>query len=128
MAHILRTETALWDFIRPKLLGRNWRRLENTAGHGEADAFGFFSGETHWLELKIGKPNLRKLRGNQYNFVIECIRAQIPVWLCFAHRGKPCWYAGLDLDHMVRPPFYGDGFRRAMPGRRTPVAPDRPSS
>jgi hypothetical protein len=104
--HILRTEAALWEHIRPSLLGRHWRRLENTAAHGEADAYGLFAGQTHWLELKIGKPGWNALRSSQQDFIIECARATVPAWCCFAWKGRVLFFRYYDFEAAVTPPFY----------------------
>lgn len=112
--HILRTEKSLWEHIKPDLAGRRWRRLENAAGSGAGDAFGFFRGQTQWIELKVGLPALNKLRPTQHDFALDCVASGIPVWLCFAHRGKVLWFEGVDFTQPTIPPFYHVGLRRRL--------------
>ena len=100
-------EQRLWDRISPSLIGRRWTRLESrgtTSGVG--DAFGFFRKETHWIELKVGRPSMTALRSSQHDFIIDCVASNIPVWCCFEHNGRLFWYQGLPVGDPITPPFY----------------------
>jgi hypothetical protein len=104
---IFRTETALWDYLSDRLLGRRWTRLESRGTtRGPGDAFGFFRGETVWLELKVGSPRYKALRPSQQDFANDCLKSGIPIWCCFAHRGRLVWISNLNFDAPERPKFY----------------------
>ena len=98
------TEDELWAYIRPWLVGK-WERVEVVYPVGFPDAFGFFQGQTHFIELKIGKPSLAKLRPKQHEFAADATARGVPVWLCFGYRGSPHYYDGLQTLRESIPPF-----------------------
>ncbi len=101
-----RTEALMWAHLKTRLTGR-WWRVEAVTPVGFLDVFGFYRGETHIIELKIGKPGIDKLRAAQYDMIVEALRQGGPVWCCFAHRGIIKWYRGLPFgDPCEPPPFY----------------------
>ena len=99
-------EKALWEYIRPRLRGRMWSRVETICPDGMFDAHGFFGQSQIWLELKVGKPSIKALRPSQLEFLIELVRHDQPAWTCFGYRGEVLFFAGLDFDAAVVPPFY----------------------
>lgn len=107
MKRTRKNETTLWKHIRPNLLGRRWTRLESrgtTSGPG--DAFGFYGGQTQWVELKCGLPKIESLRPSQYEFILECLKSKVPVWCCFSHLGRVVWFSGLPTGEPQTPPFF----------------------
>lgn len=99
-------EKALWEYIRPRLRGRMWSRVETICPDGMFDAHAFFGQSQIWLELKVGKPSIKALRPSQLEFLIELVRHGQPAWTCFGYRGDVLFFAGLDFDTAVVPPFY----------------------
>lgn len=105
-----RTETALWDDIRPHLRGR-WYRTEFQYPAGLFDSFGLLRGHTIYLEHKIGrpfngKPSIRHLRPAQHDFMLALMDHGGQGWVVFADQGLVKWYRGLDLGSPVaRPDF-----------------------
>ena len=118
---VFRSEDQLWEYIRPGLLGRQWRRLESRTSPGLLDAVGLWHNSTVWLELKIGKPSLDKLESSQWDFLIDCERACIPAYCCFGWRGQPRFYAYTRFDSEILPGFYRPG--RPVVIRRRIVRP-----
>ena len=99
-------EKALWEYIRPRLRGRMWSRVETICPDGMFDAHAFFGQSQIWLELKVGKPSIKALRPSQLEFLYELVRHDQPAWTCFGYRGDVLFFAGLDFDAAVVPPFY----------------------
>lgn len=99
-------EKALWEYIRPRLRGRMWSRVETICPDGMFDAHAFFGQSQIWLELKVGKPSIKALRPSQLEFLYELVRHDQPAWTCFGYRGDVLFFAGLDFDTAVVPPFY----------------------
>ena len=115
----MRTEKHLWKYMRPRLLGRGWRRVESRTSEGVLDAFGFYKGQTIWIELKVGKPDAKRLEPGQVTFITECLSEGVPVWVVFAHNGVLKWFPGMPYGDPVSPPaFYG---KTQPPPRRRPV-------
>jgi len=103
----VKTEKALWKHMRPRLLGRGWRRLESRTSEGLPDVVGFYKGQTIWIELKVGTPTIKRLEPGQYDFICDCLAEGVPVWVVFAHNGVLKWYPGLPFGDPFRdPPFY----------------------
>jgi penicillin-binding protein-related factor A (putative recombinase) len=73
---------------------------------GLFDVIGFYKGETIIVELKVGKPNINKLRSAQRDVLYEALRQGGPAYCCFAHNGKVKWFRGLPLGDPIDPPFY----------------------
>ena len=65
-----------------------------------------FRGQTHWMELKIGKPSLDALRPGQRDFGLECVAKGVPFWICFGHRHTPIFFAGVQVDVPTLPPWW----------------------
>jgi len=103
---LFKDEKALWEYIRPRLRGRMWSRVETICPDGMFDAHAFFGQSQIWLELKVGKPSIKALRPSQLEFLIELVRHDQPAWTCFGYRGDVLFFAGLDFDAAVVPPFY----------------------
>ena len=99
-------EKALWEYIRPRLRGRMWSRVETICPDGMFDAHAFFGQSQIWLELKVDKPSIKALRPSQLEFLYELVRHDQPAWTCFGYRGDVLFFAGLDFDTAVVPPFY----------------------
>ena len=99
------SEDELWDIIRPNLRGR-WYRLESVVPDGLTDSFGLWENQTWWCELKVGKPGLTKLRPAQISFGYECMRHNVPLFVCFGYLGKPRFYRDFKFYQEVTPPFY----------------------
>lgn len=100
-----KTEKKLWDHLATRMRGR-WERLEAITPSGMPDCFGFYRGETHWLELKCGQPDFSALRSDQVAFGSACGAAGIPFWVCFGYRGRPIFFQGLNLTLQVQPPWF----------------------
>jgi hypothetical protein len=116
----LDTEARLWTHIHPRLRGRQWRRIEPKGyDPGFADAFGFYGSTTQWVELKVGKPGINKLRPSQIGFCEDARADGIGVWCCFAHNGVVKWCIYPDFAEVLVPKFY-DETRVVRPLRRHP--------
>lgn len=103
----MKTEAHVWQHLRTRLLGVRWYRLETITPVGPLDVFGFYKGQTIWIELKVGKPDVKRLEPQQYQFICDCLKAGVPVWVVFAHNGVLKWFSGLPYGNPVSaPPFY----------------------
>jgi hypothetical protein len=102
-----RTERLLWkNHLSSHLVGR-WWRIETRTLRGLPDVIGFYKGETHIIELKIGKPGIHRLRSGQLDLILEALRQGGPVWCLFNYRGSLAWFRGLPTgDPCKPPPFY----------------------
>jgi hypothetical protein len=102
-----RSERLLWEnHLSSRLLGR-WWRVETVTPPGFLDVFGFYRGETHIIELKIGKPGIDKLESGQHDLIIEALRHGGPCWCLFNHNDSLKWFRGLPIgDPCNPPPFY----------------------
>lgn len=109
----MKSEKHLWKHLRPRLKGRGWRRLEAIDPPGMPDVVGFYGGQTVWIELKVGKPSVKKLEPGQYDFICDCLAEGVPVWVVFAHNGVLKWYPGLPFGEATRvPAFYSPLFSK----------------
>lgn len=104
----LNTEKALWAHLQPRLIGR-WYRVEAVTPVGFLDVFGFYRGETHIIELKVGKPDVKALEPGQHDMIMEALKQGGPAWCCFAHRGTVRFFRGLPIGYDSDPPFYRRG-------------------
>ena len=119
----MKTEVHLWLHLRKRLKGVRWFRLEAVTPPGVLDVFGFYKGQTIWIELKVGKPDVKALEPGQHAFIVDCLTAGVPVWVVFAHNGVLKWFNGLPYGLPVSAPdFYG---KTPAPRPRPPVP--RPS-
>jgi hypothetical protein len=124
----VKTEAHVWLHLRTRLRGK-WWRLEAITPPGVPDVFGFYKGQTIWIELKVGKPDAKRLEPGQYAFICDCLKDGVPVWVVFAHNGVLKWFNGLPYgDPVSAPSFYGEAQRsaRVRPVRSRP-AYGRPS-
>lgn len=96
---------ALWRHLKPRLRGK-WWRMEVITPAGIPDLVGLFRGQTYWMEMKIGKPDLKALRAEQRDFGIDCIESGVPFWLCFGHKHSPVFFCGVQTDVPSTPPFW----------------------
>lgn len=104
----MKTEKDVWNHLKPRLRGIRWFRLEAITPVGPLDVFGFYKGQTIWVELKVGKPDVKRLEPKQHEFIVSCLQAGVPVWVVFAHNGILKWFNGLPFgDPVSAPDFYG---------------------
>lgn len=103
----MKTEKDIWKYLSPRLKGRGWRRIEAVTPPGIPDVLGFYGGQTIWIELKIGKPDMKRLEPGQYQFICDCLAEGVPVWVVFFHNKTLKWYSGIPCgDPTTPPPFY----------------------
>ena len=86
-----RDEKHLWDYLRLRLRG-TWMRLEAAVPEGLPDTLGLWDRETHWLELKVGKPSVDALRVPQRAFAMSCAAHDVSWHVCFGHRSNAWFY------------------------------------
>jgi len=113
----VKTEKHLWEYLRPRLQGRGWRRVESGTSPGVPDVFGFYRGQTIWIELKVGKPDAKRLEPGQVAFITECLSEGVPVWVVFAHNGVLKWFNGMPYGDAVSAPSFFGGTRLPRHGR-----------
>lgn len=108
----MRTEAHLWQHLRKRLRGIRWERVEAVTPVGLLDVYGLYRGQTIWIELKVGKPDVKRLEPQQHLFICDCLRAGVPVWVVFAHNGVLKWFPGLPYgDPAPAPEFYSSSSR-----------------
>lgn len=102
------SERDFWSrYLSCRLRGK-WRRLESLVGSGWPDTYGLWRGKAIWLELKVGPPNKNRLEPGQIEFALDCERHSHPFFLCFGHRGRAFFFAGMDVDTIVHPPWFSE--------------------
>jgi len=101
---VIENEAQLWKLIEPRLVG-HWRRIEVVYPVGFPDVFGFYKGETHYIELKIGRPALKKFRPKQVEFLQNAERRGIPAWSCFGYKGRALFFKSTRVDAEAACPF-----------------------
>ena len=104
-ARRITTEVKLWDYMAPHMRGK-WWRTEYATPAGLSDAKGLWQGQTHHVELKIGRPSVKALRSAQHEFVIECLRHGVPIWVVFWWKGAIHWFPGLPYGDGASPPAF----------------------
>lgn len=111
-------ETELRDYLFPRLRGW-WRRLEAIYPDGVPDSFGFYYGETHWLELKVGKPSKDLLRPRQIEFGLECMDRGISYHVCFGYQDEALFFKDFAFKTRAHPHFWvaGKGGEASRPRR-----------
>lgn len=120
----MRTEDQLWNFLKPRLLGW-WTRIEASTPAGVLDSFGFYAGETHWLELKVGPPNVLRLEPMQYDFLTEAKKFGVSAWVVFHHADRLHWFKWIPAIETDAPVFYRP---KAVAHVRRRVAPRFPTT
>lgn len=99
-------ETALWDDTLQKRLRGWWRRLEATVPDGLTDAFGLYMRQTHWLEIKVGKPSISVLRPKQVEFALACLERGVSWHVCFGYQGDVLFFNNLAITALAYPMFW----------------------
>jgi hypothetical protein len=98
-------EDELWGTISPRL--RGWpRRLEAAFPAGMPDAFTLWKGQTHWIELKLGKPSRSLMEPKQIEFGLECIKRGVSYRVCVGHQGRVLWYPDFSFTQVDTPKYY----------------------
>lgn len=116
----MKTEAHLWLHLRKRLKGVRWFRLEAVTPPGVLDVFGFYKGQTIWIELKVGKPDAKALEPKQHDFIVDCLQAGVPVWVVFAHNGVLKWFNGLPYGEPVTAPSFYDRTLASRPHQPVP--------
>ena len=98
-------EDLLWEFMVTRLRGR-WRRLEAVTPEGMPDAFGLFDRQTHWLELKVGKPSRNAIDNKQAEFGLECMKRSVSWHVVFGYKNEVLFFPNLALVAPVKQKFW----------------------
>ncbi len=77
-----RTEVELWNYQRPRLLGK-WDRYELMCPAGHPDVKGSHDKRIRYVENKIGTPDLKALESSQVTYIKWLLWCDQEVWLCF---------------------------------------------
>lgn len=75
-------ETQLWNYQKPRLLGR-WDRYELIFPVGHPDVKGSFKKRVRYIENKVGLPSINRLEPSQVDYVKWLLGCDQEVWLCF---------------------------------------------
>jgi len=106
-----RDEGALWDYMRPRMLGR-WERVEVIHPEGMPDIFGTHGGYSHWIERKVGSSySVRKMmEPGQIEFFdwLDKSTDDVGLWVVVGgdNNKSVTWFRWPDLDRPALPPFW----------------------
>lgn len=78
---------------------------------GLTDALGLWNLQTWWVELKVGKPDIKALRPSQRQFGIECMKQGVPIYTCFGYRGEALFFLDFNFERESVPPFRRESFQ-----------------
>ena len=100
-----RDETEVWNYQKPRLLGK-WDRYELITPSGHPDVKGSHDKRIRYIENKVGTPSLKALEPSQHGYIRWLLQCYQEVWLCFggAHSKSIKFFLLVDPGLHLLPP------------------------